>query len=79
VPILCNTIIDIINPQLQKAQNDRLSDKINCNKWHANGVIEAKRVVDTTPDCSRVVPHPSTKPAQYSLTSEFGWDLVHSV
>jgi hypothetical protein len=37
-----------------------------------------KREMDTTPDCSRVVPHPSTKPAQCSLTSEFGWDLVHS-
>lgn len=39
---------------------------------------QQKREVDTTPDCSRVVPHPSTKPAQCSLTSEFGWDLVHS-
>lgn len=40
--------------------------------------VHKKREMDTTPDCSRVVPHPSTRPAQCSLTSEFGWDLVHS-
>ena len=32
---------------------------------------------DTTPRCSRVVPHPSTERAQRLLTSEFGWDPVH--
>jgi len=28
--------------------------------------------VDTTPHCSRVVPHPSTERAQTALTSVFG-------
>jgi len=35
--------------------------------------------MDTTPQCSHVVPHHSTNWAQYNLTSEFGWDLVHFV
>ena len=33
--------------------------------------------MDTTPHYSRVVPHPSTKRAHTTLTSEFGWDPVH--
>jgi hypothetical protein len=31
-----------------------------------------KKVVDSTPHCSRVVPHPSTERAQTALTSVFG-------
>ena len=33
---------------------------------------EDKKKVDSTPHCSRVVPHPSTKRAQTALTSVFG-------
>ena len=33
--------------------------------------------MDSTPHCSRVVPHPSTKRAQTALTSVFGWEPVH--
>ena len=32
--------------------------------------------MDSTPHCSRVVPHPSTKRAQTALTSVFGWEPV---
>ena len=32
--------------------------------------------MDSTPHCSRVVPHPSTKQAQTALTSVFGWEPV---
>ena len=32
--------------------------------------------MDTTPHCSRVVPHPSTERAQTALTSVFGWEPV---
>ena len=33
--------------------------------------------MDSTPHCSRVVPHPSTERAQTALTSVFGWEPVH--
>ena len=33
--------------------------------------------LDTTPHCSRVVPHPSTKRAQTALTSVIGRERVH--
>ena len=36
-----------------------------------------KKGVDSTPHCSRVVPHPSTEQAQTALTSVFGWEPVH--
>ena len=45
-------------------------------KLHTRGSRQ-KRKKDTTPRCSRVVPHPSTERAQRTLTSEFGWDPVH--
>ena len=32
--------------------------------------------MDSTPHCSRVVPHPSTEQAQTALTSVFGWEPV---
>jgi hypothetical protein len=41
------------------------------------GEKEEKKIVDSTPHCSRVVPHPSTEQAQTALTSVFGWEPVH--
>ena len=35
-----------------------------------------KKGLDSTPHCSRVVPHPSTERAQTALTPVFGWELV---
>ena len=35
-----------------------------------------KKKMDSTPHCSRVVPHPSTERAQTALTSVFGWEPV---
>ena len=43
---------------------------------HVSCLKKIKKM-DTTPRCSRVVPHLSTERAQRMLTSEFGWDLVH--
>jgi hypothetical protein len=40
-------------------------------KWKQN-----RSKMDTTPHCSRVVPHPSTERAQTALTSVFGWEPV---
>ena len=37
-----------------------------------NNKKKKKKKVDSTPHCSRVVPHPSTKRAQTALTSVFG-------
>lgn len=36
-----------------------------------------KKKMDSTPHCSRVVPHPSTERAQTALTSVFGREPVH--
>ena len=38
---------------------------------------EKPKKMDSTPHCSRGVPHPSTKRAQTALTSLFGWEAVH--
>ena len=38
---------------------------------------DKEKKVDSTPHCSRVVPHPSTERAQTALTSVFGWEPVH--
>lgn len=35
-----------------------------------------EKKLDSTPHCSRVVPHPSTERAQTALTSVFGWEPV---
>jgi hypothetical protein len=44
-----------------------------CVEWGGVGEHERKgQKVDSTPHCSRVVPHPSTKRAQTALTSVFG-------
>jgi hypothetical protein len=43
----------------------------SCKEW--------QKKVDTTPRCSRVVPHPSTKRAQHILSSEFGRDRLYYV
>ena len=40
------------------------------------GLVQNKNM-DSTPHCSRVVPHPSTERAQTALTSVFGWEPVH--
>ena len=39
---------------------------------HGQKQTPTKRGVDSTPHCSRVVPHPSTERAQTALTSVFG-------
>ena len=38
---------------------------------------EKEKKMDTTPQCSRVVPHPSTDRAQTALTSVIGRERVH--
>ena len=49
--------------------------KKKAKSWKTRGVGDQKNIeikMDSTPRCSRVVPHPSTKRAQGSLTSVFG-------
>jgi hypothetical protein len=43
-----------------------------CKRRGAKKRKEKKDIMDSTPHCSRVVPHPSTKRAQTALTSVFG-------
>ena len=47
--------------------------------WKENAGKRKKKgkKMDSTPHCSRVVPHPSTERAQTALTSVFGWEPVH--
>ena len=45
------------------------------HQGHSASIWQAKTCVTCD---SRVVPHRSTEQAQRCLTSEFGWDLVHS-
>jgi hypothetical protein len=49
------------------------------NKQTKRTCEKQKKKVDTTPRCSRVVPHPSTKRAQHILSSEFGRDRLYYV
>ena len=62
--------------QLSMQQNQQ--KKCNRKRERKNkNEKRAKNKTDTTPHCSRVVPHPSTKRAQTALTSVFGWEPVH--
>jgi hypothetical protein len=55
-----------------------LSNNINNNlSNNINNLIQQKVKMDTTPQCSRVVPHPSTDRAQTALTSVIGRERVH--
>ena len=57
-------------PNTLKKKGTKKSKNL-CQKERKN---EGK--MDSTPHCSRVVPHPSTEQAQTALTSVFGWEPV---